>query len=48
MVSLPIKIGLNKKSLTKQKTIQNFTIDAEGFRETRNENTPTWEIGVTS
>ena len=44
----PAKLDLNKKSLTKQKTIQNFTIDARGFRKTRNENPPTQEIGVTS
>ena len=44
----PAKIDLNKKSLPKQKTIQNFTIDAQGFRKTRNENPPTQEIGVTS
>ena len=28
----PAKIDLNKKSFPKQKTIQNFTIDAQGFR----------------
>ena len=28
----PVKLDLNKKSLPKQKTIQNFTIDAQGFR----------------
>ena len=28
----PVKIDLNKKSLPMQKTIQNFTIDAQGFR----------------
>ena len=38
--SQPAKIDLNKKSLPKQKTIQNFTIDAEGFRKTKNENPP--------
>ena len=42
------KIDLNKKSLLKQKTIQNFTFDAQGFRKTRNENPPTLEIVVTS
>ena len=42
------KIDLNKKSLPKQKTIQNFTIDAVGFKKTRNENPLTWEMGVTS
>ena len=44
----PVKIDLNKKSLPRQKTIQNFNIDAQGFRKTKNENPPTWEIGVTS
>ena len=44
----PAKIDLNKKSLPKQKTIQNVTIDAQGFRKTRNENPSTWEIEVTS
>ena len=44
----PVKLDLNKKSLPKQKTIQNFTIDAQGFRKTKNENPPTWEMGVTS
>ena len=46
--TLPAKIDLNKKWLPKQKTIQNFTIDAQGFRKTRNENPPTQEIGVIS
>ena len=44
----PAKIDLNKKWLPQQKTIQNFIIDAQGFRKTRNENPPTREIGVTS
>ena len=44
----PVKIDLNKKWLPKQKTIQNFNIDGQEFRETRNENPPTQEIGVTS
>ena len=44
----PAKLDLNKKSFSKQKTIQNFTIDAQGFRKTKNENPPTWEMGVTS
>ena len=44
----PAKIYLNKKWLPKQKTIQNFIIDAQGFRKTRNENPPMQEIGVTS
>ena len=30
--SQPAKLDLNKKSFPKQKTIQNFTIDAQGFR----------------
>ena len=46
--SQPVKIDLNKKSLPKQKTIQNFTIDAQGFRKIKNENPPTWEMEVTS
>ena len=46
--SQPDKIDLNKKSFPKQKTIQNFNIDAQGFRKTNNENLPTWEMGVTS
>ena len=45
--SQPAKLNLNEKSLTNQKTIQNFTIDAQGFRKTKNENPPTWEMGVT-
>ena len=40
----PAKLDLNKK----QKTIQNLTIDAQGFRKTKNENPPTWEMRVTS
>ena len=44
----PVELDLNKKSFPKQKTIQNFTIDAQGFRKTKNENLPTWEIEVTS
>ena len=44
----PAKLDLNKKSFPKQKTIQNFTIDAQGFRKTKNENPPTQEMGVTS
>ena len=44
----PAKLDLNRKSLPKQKTIQNFTIDAQGFRKTKNENPLTWEMGVTS
>ena len=44
----PDKIDLNKKWLPRQKTIQNFNIDAQGFRKTKNENPPMLEIGVTS
>ena len=39
---------LNKKLDPKQKTIQTFIINAQGLRKARNENPPTWEIGVTS
>ena len=46
--SQPVKVDLIKKSFPKKKTIQNFTIDAQGFRKTKNENPPTWEIGITS
>ena len=46
--SQPDKLDLNKKSFPKQMTIQNFTFDAQGFRKTKNENPPTWEIEVTS
>ena len=46
--SQPAKLDLNKKSLPKQKTIQNFTIDSPGFRKTKIEIPPTWEIEVTS
>ena len=44
----PAQIDLNKKWLPKQKNIQNFNIDALGFRKARNKNPPMWEIGVTS
>ena len=47
-VAHPVKIDLNKKLDSKEKTIQTFNIDAKGFRKTRNENPPTWEMGVTS
>ena len=46
--SQPVKIDLNKKLLPKQKTIQTFNFDAQGFRKTRNENPPKQEIRVTS
>ena len=39
--SHPAKIDLNKNWLPMQKSIQNFNIDAQGFRKTRNENPPT-------
>ena len=45
-MSQPAKIDLNKKFFPKQKTLQNFTIDAQGFR--KHENPTTWEMGVTS
>ena len=44
----PIKIDLNKKLESKQKTIQTFNIDAQGFRKTINENPLMQETGVTS
>ena len=44
----PVKIDLNKKLDSKQKTIQIFNIDAQGFRKSKNENPMTWEIGVAS
>ena len=43
----PVKIHLNKKLDPKEKTIQAFNIDAKGFRKTKNENPPTWEMGFT-
>ena len=46
-MSQPAQIDLNKKWLSKQKTIQIFNIDAQGFIKTKYENHPTWEIGVT-
>ena len=39
-IAQPAKIDLNKKSFPKKKTIQNFTIDAQGLRKTKNENPP--------
>ena len=44
----PVKLNLNEKLDSKQKTIQIFNIDAQGFRKTRNENPPTQEIGIAS
>ena len=46
--SHPVKIDLNKKLDPKEKTNQAFNIDVWEFRKTKNENPPTWEIGVTS
>ena len=46
--SHPAILDLSKRWLPKQKTIQNFNIDAQGLRKTRNENPPTREIGITS
>ena len=43
-IAQPAKLDLNKKSLPKQNTIQNFTIDAQGLRKTRNENPPMQKI----
>ena len=47
-IAQPAKLDLNKNSFPKQKTIQNFPIDAQGFRKTKNENPPTWKMEVTS
>ena len=44
----PAKIDLNKKWSPKQQNIQNFNIDTQGFRETKNENPPLREVGVIS
>ena len=44
----PVKIDLDKKLNSKQKTIQSFNIDAQGLRKARNENPLIWETGVTS
>ena len=40
----PVKLDLNKKLDPKQKTIQAFNIDAQGFRKTKNENPPIGEM----
>ena len=48
LISHHAKIDLYKKLDSKQRTIQVFNIDAQGFRKTRNENPPTWETEVTS
>ena len=45
-ITQPVKTDLDKKLLPNQKTIQTLNIDAQGFRKTKNENPPTWEIGV--
>ena len=47
-VSHPVKIDLNKELDSKQKTIQTLNINAQGFRKTKNENSPKQKIGVTS
>ena len=47
-MSQPAKLDLNKKSFPRQKTTQNFNIDAQGFRKTKNENPPTWEMEAAS
>ena len=44
----PIKIDLNKKLDSKQKTIQTFNIDAQRLRKMKIENPLTQEMGVTS
>ena len=43
-----VKVDLDKQLDPKQKTIQTYNIDAKGFRKTKNENPPTWQMGVTS
>ena len=48
LCSQPVKINLNKKLDSKQKTSQIFNIDAQEFRKTKNENPPSQEMGVTS
>ena len=47
-MSQRVKIDLNKKLEPKQKTFQTLNINAQRFRETKNENPLTLEIGVTS
>ena len=37
-----IKVDLDKKSDPKQKAIQTFNINAQGFRKTKNENPTMW------
>ena len=46
-IAQSVKVDLNKKFDSKQKTIQIFNTDAQGLRKTKNENPPTWERGVT-
>ena len=41
-LSQHVKADLDKKLDPKQKTIQTFNIDAQGFRKPRNENPLTW------
>ena len=40
----PVKMDLIKKFLPKQKTIQSFKVDPQGFRKTINENPPMQEF----
>ena len=42
------QIDLNKKFDSKKKTVQIFNIDTQRFRKSKNENPPTWEVGVAS
>ena len=44
----PVKVDLDKKLDSKQKTFQIFNIEAQVLRKTKNENPPTLEIGVAS
>ena len=44
MCTQPVKMDLIKKFLPKQKTIQSFKVDPQGFRKTINENPPTQEF----
>ena len=45
--SMPAKVDLDKKSFPKQKIVQNFIIDVQGFRK-KMKILPQWEMGVTS
>ena len=48
VLTQPVKIDLNEKLDSKQKTIQTFNIDAKRFRKTKNKNLLTREVGVAS